>query len=349
MDQQPSSSSRSDSIQVLVDANLAQDDLQQLREREGLCVTVADPVVETESVVRPAQLIADVQFLLCSYLPRNLSDMRQLKLLQLASSGYSQIQGLGLSTRGVHVCNARGVNDTAIAEWNVAMMINLSRSLPRMLKNQELHVWDRANVFQTEIHGTTVGIWGYGGIGRQTARLCKALGLKVHVLVRSEIGPIRNRYCVPDLGDTHGILPDRVFPINECAEFLKTLNFLILCLSLNSATEGIVGEDELRALPKSAFVLNPARGPLIQQTALLHALREGWIAGAAIDTHHQYPMPSEHPLWSFENVILTPHITGSSGSTHFTSRLASLFSQNIDRLLSDQPLLNELSPYELGD
>ncbi len=309
---------------------------------------VANPIVENEAVARSPELVGDVQLLLCNYLPRNLDDMQALKVVQLASSGYSQVQGLGLPARGVRVCNARGVNDTAIAEWNIAMMISLARAMPHMLKNQQAHIWDRADVYQTEIRGATVGLWGYGGIGRQTARLCKALGLRVHVLSRSGIGPVQNRFCVPDAGDEAGDLPDRVFGVADRAAFLASLDFLILCLPLTAATDGIVGEQELRSLRQSAFVLNPARGPLIKQSALLQALREEWIAGAAIDTHYEYPLPAEHPLWSFDNVILTPHISGSTGSTHFRSRLAALLTKNVDRFLAGRPLLNELTSHEIG-
>ena len=97
------------------------------------------------------------------------------------------------------------------------------------------------------------------------------------------------------------------------AEFLPHLDYLILTMPLTLATRGIIGERELRMLPPTAVLLNPARGPLVEEAALLAALREGWIAGAALDAHYQYPLPPEHPLWSMPNVILTPHTSGSSG------------------------------------
>jgi phosphoglycerate dehydrogenase-like enzyme len=114
-------------------------------------------------------------------------------------------------------------------------------------------------------------------------------------------------------------------------------------MPLTKASEGIVGEKELRALPRTAFLLNPARGSLVQEQALLKGLREGWIAGAALDTHYAYPLPSEHPLWQFPNVILTPHISGSAQSPRFLERIWDIFVQNVERWLSGQPLLNELS------
>ena len=108
-----------------------------------------------------------------------------------------------------------------------------------------------------------------------------------------------------------------------------------------------MGEAELRALRPTAYVLNPARGPLIQEQALLKALREGWIAGAALDTHYHYPMPPDHPLWAMPNVIMTPHISGSGGSPFFLQRIWDIFVQNVERFQKGEPLLNELTASQL--
>ena len=208
-------------------------------------------------------------------------------------------------------------------------------------------MWDRAAEFQREVRGATVGIWGYGGIGRETARLAHSMGMRIHVLSRRGVGPIRNVYFVSGTGDPHGVLPDRVFRSGEELEFLSGLDFLVLAMPLTRATEGLIGERELRALPPTAFLLNPARGPLIVEEALLRALREKWISGAALDTHYHYPMPVEHALWKLPNVIFTPHISGSSLSQHFCSRTWEIFNANIDRYCAGEHLLNELTTAQL--
>jgi phosphoglycerate dehydrogenase-like enzyme len=191
-------------------------------------------------------------------------------------------------------------------------------------------------------------LWGYGGIGRETARLARAMGLRVHVLARNGVGPRGDVYAVPGTGDPDGVLPDRVFRSGEEKEFLRDLDFLVLGLPLTKATEGLIGEAELKALPPRAWVLNPARGPIIQQDALLRALREKWIAGAALDTHYHYPMPPDHPLWKFPNVIFTPHISGSSLSPNFKTRLWDIFSINVERFTRGEPLMNELTANQLA-
>ena len=117
----------------------------------------------------------------------------------------------------------------------------------------------------------------------------------------------------------------------------------MLTMPLTPATSGIIGEKELKSLPPTAFLLNPARGPLVDEQALLRALREQWIAGAALDAHYAYPMPADHPLWRFPNVIMTPHISGSSEMPYFLERTWDIFIQNVKRIHCGQPLLNELS------
>jgi len=321
--------------------------LGRLRALPGLRVTVEENLDEQETWSLPGEMAGGVHALLTSYAPANLRAMTALEWIQISSVGYTQLVGLGLPDAGVRACNARGIFDVPIAEWNVSMMVNLARDLRGMIRNQEAGVWDRAARYQQEVRGAVVGIWGYGGIGRETARLCKAMGMRVHVLSRAGVQPRAGVYCVPGTGDPEGLLPDRVFLPEEREAFLRGLDILLISMPLTDQTRGIVGEAELRALPERAFVLNPARGPIVNEAALLRALREGWIAGAALDTHYIYPMPPDHPLWSFPNVIMTPHISGSTLSPHFKGRLWDILAANVDRWLSGRPLLNELAPAQL--
>ena len=330
-------------MNVLIDLPVFEPSLNVLKYLTGVH-TEMTRFPEERSRVLPKELIENCDAMLCTFPPENHLEMKNLKYLQISSAGFTQVVGKGFDKRNVKVCNALGVFDIPIAEWNISMMINLSRDLRSMIRNQESQIWDRSARFQTEIRGSVAGIWGYGGIGRETARLAKALGLKVHILERNGIEDRKNMYCVPSTGDPDGILPDRVFTMNEKEEFLRNLNFLIMAIPLTADNEGIVGEPELKMLQPGAFLLNPARGALIQEKALLTALREGWIAGAALDTHYYYPMPPEHPLWHMPNVMMTPHISGSSSSPRFLERVWDIFVQNIVRIQAGQPLYNELNP-----
>ncbi len=334
-------------MKVVIDVAPFEPALAPLQKRADCQIELIEPPEEKARELAPA-IIADADILFCTIPPTNHRVMEKLKWIQIASVGYSQLFGLDLPARRVRATNARGCFDVPIAEWNIAMMVNLVRDLRQLIRNQDATVWDRSAIFQRELRGATVGLWGYGGIGRETARLAKQMGLRVHVLARNGVEPTQNIYVVPGTGDPDGVLPDRIFKSGEELTFLRGLDFLILALPLTKATEGLIGERELKTLPRHAFILNPARGPIIQQDALLRALREKWIAGAALDTHYQYPMPPEHPLWKFPNVIFTPHISGSSLSPNFKQRLWEIFSLNVERFARGESLLNELAPVQLS-
>jgi len=321
--------------------------VESLRRRAGNEITLIQPP-EERSRELDSRVLSEAEVYFCTLPPTNHAVMASLKWIQIASTGYTQLIGLGLAERGVRATNARGCFDVPIAEWNMAMMVNLARDLRQMVRNQDGAVWDRSARFQGEIRGKTLGLWGYGGIGRETARLAKASGMRVHVLTRNGAGRRGGVYAVEGTGDPEGTLPDRQFVAGQELEFLSGLDFLIVAMPLTNVTDGLIGERELKALPRTAFLLNPARGPIIQEAALLRALTEGWIAGAAIDTHYHYPMPPEHPLWKFPQVLFTPHISGSSLNPRFKERLWDIFSQNLERYGKGLPLLNELTPDQLA-
>ncbi len=334
-------------MKVLIDVPVEPAALAALQKSGRYEIDCVTSPAEEARPLDPAR-IRGTEVLFCTFPPTNFTDMSALKWVQLASTGYSQLYTHNLPARGIRASNCRGCFDVPIAEWNIAMMVNLARDCRQMIRNQEAAVWDRSAIFQREIRGLTVGLWGYGGIGRETARLARQMGMQVHVLARNGVGPLQNVYTVPGTGDPAGVLPDRIFRTGEELAFLGGLDFLIVAMPLTKATEGLIGERELQALPRTACLLNPARGPIIKQEALLRALREKWIAGAALDTHYHYPMPPDHPLWRFPNVIFTPHISGSSLSPKFGRRLWDIFTQNLERLSRGAPLLNELTASQMA-
>lgn len=296
----------------------------------------------------PAELLRDVDCVLCEQLPRNSHEFQQLKWVQLSTAGYSQVFGLSLVERGIRVCNARGSFDVPIAEWNIMMLLTWHRNLVGMLENQSRRVFDRSAKFQQEFRGSVVGFYGYGGLARETARQCKSLGVKVWALTRGgTIKPRENIYCVDGAGDPDGRCCDRVFPVADKAEFFAGLDYLILATPITPASTGIIGEAELRALPPHAVLINPARAGLVDEDALARCLTEGWIRGATFDVHYEYPLPPDHRIWSLPNLILTPHISGAGLNPHYLERTFDIFIQNLERFRSGRPLLNELTPEQI--
>jgi phosphoglycerate dehydrogenase-like enzyme len=246
------------------------------------------------------------------------------------------------------VTNGLGNFDVPIAEWNVMMMLMWHRHMLDMLQNQEDHVWDRDARFQSELRGSVIGFYGYGGIARETARLARTMGLQRWALTRDGTAKKRDLvYCVEGTGDPDGVLCDRIFGPNQKEEFLSQVDYLVIAIPITPATEGSIGADELKMLKPSAVIINPARAGLIEEKVLLQCLTEQWIRGLSLDVHYAYPLPPDHPLWSTPNVILTPHISGSAASTHFLTRVYDIFAKNIERFISNKPLLNQLTPAQL--
>ena len=279
------------------------------------------------------ELLRGPEVLLCKFRRRTL-DMADLKLMQLSTVGYEHLRHLGLADRPLRVCNARGVFDTAIAEWNLAMMVNLIRDLRGMIRNQEQAVWERAARFQQEIRGRVVGLWGYGGIGRETARLAKAFGLTVHVLTRSgrraaprhllPAGDRRpgRRAARPRLHRRPGAgvsgragLPGPG-PAAHAAERRHDRRERVA----GAAADGVRAEPGARAdHPGGGAAASAARG-LDRRGGAGHALRLSAAAGASA-----VALPQRHPD--------AAHLRADQ-SRHFPARIADLFVQNVERYLA---------------
>lgn len=291
----------------------------------------------------PTQLIRDHTILLADFVPRNFGEMERLEWIQLGSAGHEQVADLPLRSRGIRVTNASGVNDIPIAEWCLLMMLVFERRLRDLLALQGKRAWTREARFQVELRGRRVGIIGYGNIGREIARLCRSFGMDVWAMNRGGVGPRPLKYVPVGTGDPHGSLPHRSFDLDETEKFLPSLDYLVLATALNPATTGLLGERELGLLSPSAVVVNPARAHLIDEAALIGALREGRIAGIALDAHYREPLPPDDPFWTLPNAVLTPHISGSSESPQYLRRVWDLFASNLERHLRGEALLNEVS------
>lgn len=306
------------------------------------------PHIDDGTIPMSTQLLRGTDIILCEVPPANFDDFDQLQWIQLSSSGYSQVLDLPVLERGIRVTNGLGNFDIPIAEWVVMMMIFWQRHTLTMLDNQRHHRWSHEPPFQRELHGSTVGFYGYGGIARETARLCKAMGLTVWTLTRD--GTVKKRhdkYFEPGTSDPDGACVDRVFSPDQLDVFLGGLDYLVLAIPLTPATRGLIGEKELRMLQPEAVLLNVARAHIIAEQALIRCMSENWIRGASIDVHYQYPLPPEHPLWAMPNVVLTPHVAGDDANPSFAHRLYNIFTENLRRLIAGEPLLNHLSDSQL--
>jgi phosphoglycerate dehydrogenase-like enzyme len=260
-------------------------------------------------------------------LPLELFDAApKLRWFQALTAGVDQLTERGLLDRGFTVTKVSGLASNAIAEYAMASMLMLAKGLHTMIRNQAEHRW--AFRFNAELRGKTVGIVGYGSIGKATARLAKAFGMRVVACRRRSGDPD------PDC--------DRMRPYTALHELLGESDFVVLSVPLTEETRGLIGADELRAMRRTAYLVNVARGPVVDQEALIAALREGTIAGAGLDVFDPEPLPEDSALWDLPNVIITPHISGAiEGYGH---RASELFVANLRRFLAGEPLENVVDP-----
>ncbi|KAH9991324.1 hypothetical protein F4779DRAFT_609640 [Xylariaceae sp. FL0662B] len=277
----------------------------------------------------------------------------KLQLVQLQSAGANYILDNPLfKDTDVAFCTANGVHGPQIAEWVICTYLSSQHHIPRFLENMRDGKWDR-NVDDSDTHDAVsqrIGILGYGSIGRQVARVAKAIGMEVYAYTnRPRPTPESRRddsYHVPGLGDPDGTLPSKWFSgtkLEELNEFLTSgLDLLLLAVPLTPQTRGLIAAPQLKLLAeKRTFVSNIGRGPVINTDDLITALDEGWIRGAALDVTDPEPLPKGHPLWHKKNVIITPHVSGSSVS--YVDRLLAILEINLERLRKGKEFMNRVS------
>ena len=252
----------------------------------------------------------------------------RLKWIQLTSAGADRLLNSGFVEQGITVTTVSGLHATPIGEFVIGAMLMWAKGAPRTMRAQLRHEW--ARFAPTEFYGKTVGVVGLGNIGDEVARLAKAFGCRV----------IGTRRSATSRGSTPNV--DLVLPASELHELLREGDYVAVCVPLTPETRGLIGEAELRAMNPSAFLVNIARGPVIVEEALVRALREGWIAGAALDVFDKEPLPPESPLWDLENAIVTPHVSG--GTEIYNQRATEIFCDNLRRYLDGAAMRNVVDP-----
>ena len=237
-----------------------------------------------------------------------------------------------------------GASVSQMAEFAVTMLLALGHHLPDLNALQKHSEWpaDRWERFTPlELRDSTVGIVGYGSIGRQIARLLFAFGAKVLATKRDAMHPEDTGYIPEGLGDPNGDYVHRLYPPQAIHSMLKECDFVIVTIPITPKTRNLLGPTELAVLKPTAYLVDIGRGGVIDQAALIAALRDRKIAGAALDVFPEEPLPADNPLWKLPNVILTPHIAGYSSA--YDARAVALFAENLTRYLAGLPLYNQIN------
>ena len=280
----------------------------------------------------------EVEVVIGSRVPSDLSQVPRLRWLQLRSAGVNHLADDPPWRKGVLVTNARGVYAIPIAEYVSGMVLRIHQPTA-WSRDQATHAWPEDAPLISVVRETTAVIVGYGSIGREVARQLSSLGMRI-IAVKSRPSDRRDiAFRVPGTGDPDGSIPERIVGDDALREAVREADVVVLTMPLTDATRGIVSAEVIAALPPRAWLINVARGPLVDEPALLEALRGGRLAGAVLDVFGQEPLPPDSPWWDMPNVIVTPHASGVT--LRFFDELVV---ENVRRYLAGEPLLNPVDP-----
>jgi phosphoglycerate dehydrogenase-like enzyme len=249
---------------------------------------------------------------------RDLWPMQHLRWIHTLGAGIETLPFDLLRDSGVIVTNSRGLYADGLAEFVIAAVHWFAKDLRRLTRNQEAKTWEPFIV--ERIEGQTIGVVGYGGIGRAVARRARALGMSVLATNRSGVG------SASDV---------RLVDLNE---LLRSSNYVVLCVPLTPRTRNLLDRERISAIKPNAVVINVSRGGVIDEGALIDALRERRLRGAALDVFEVEPLPEASPLWSFENVLLSPHSADRTADSH--DRAMGFFLENFARFRAGESLRN---------
>ncbi len=246
-----------------------------------------------------------------------LSRAVRLKWIQVTTSGVNYLLSRPSLRKDVIVTSARGIHGPAVSEMAFLLMLALNRDFPRLIRNQDREIWERWP--GRLLYQKKAGILGIGVIGEEIARKCKAFGMTVFGvdIVRRELDSV-----------------DSFFGPKDLPQLAREIDYLILVAPSTPQTEKIVNAKVLDRMKSTAFLINLARGELVDEEALIEALETGAIAGAALDALSMEPLPKQHRLWSTKNVIVTPHVAGLSDI--YREQVMPIIEENMRRFLQGE-------------
>lgn len=245
-----------------------------------------------------------------------------VKMICEAGTGYNNIDLEAVREKGIMLCNIPAYSSERVAHTAILMILNLASSMQKQLRMLSAGNHDNFHkhlmVDHVELNGKVLGVIGYGNIAKETIKVAQALGMKILVSTRTP------------RADAEGI------HFTSLAELLKQSDFVSLNCPLNETTRHMINKDALARMKPTAYIINTARGALIDEKALIYALQNNVIAGAGLDVQEVEPLDNASPLYLMDNVILTPHMGWRGLETR--QRLVSLIQQNISAFLKGQPI-----------
>lgn len=266
------------------------------------------------------------------------ADAPSLKLVQLNTAAANLAMDKPVWRSDLPLATVSGAYTTAVAECAWAMLLALTRRIPTAVHMQDERNSDVEPLEAEELYGRTLGIVGYGSIGRHIARIAQAVGMRVLACKRDPQNRRDTHYMLPNTGDPDGIIPEVWYGIAQIVEMVSQCDVVIVTLPLTRATAGLIDGRVFGAISSHAYFLNIGRGPVVDEPALIECLRAGAIKGAALDVTVEEPLPDESPLWDMPNVLLLPHIASYTDKQSY--RAGELLIENLKRVLDGKEPFN---------
>lgn len=333
-------------VQILFTVSYPTDLLKRIRELSPDIKLHSHPTRNADEL--PEDLLHRIEVL---YTISTLPDPDLVPNLRWVQSHYAGIDHIAdhplVRSPEVVVTTMSGASAPQMAEFALMGMLALGHRLPQIMRSTPEARWDEARYTRfepVEVRGSTVGIIGYGSIGREIARQCHALGAEVLAIKHDLKELVDQGYMLEGLGDPQADIPKRIYPPEAVKSMVSLCDFVVVTVPLTSETTGMIDESVFKAMKSRAMLIDISRGSVVNHGALIEALNSGHLAGAALDVYPIEPLPESSPLWELDNVILSPHLAGAS--PHYMSRAVDLFAANLQRYLSDETLLNVYTPEE---
>jgi phosphoglycerate dehydrogenase-like enzyme len=327
-------------VEVLVTVQFSEKLVNQLSAISPKINLTAMPAQKASEI--PAEIWARTEVLYTGHVLPELDQVPSLRWIQFHFAGIDRyINEPILQKDGLQITTLSGAAAPQMAEHVLAMMLALGRKLPALLANQKKSEWpkDRFERFSPfEVNGKTIGIIGYGSIGRQIARLLQPFGVTILATKRNGFDPRDEGYVAEGIGDPQGDFVHRLYPPQALRSMVKECNFIIVTVPMTPETNNLVNAAVFDILKPGAYLIDVSRGGVVNHNDLIDALKNNKLAGAALDVFPEEPLPRSSALWQNPNVIITPHVSG--GSESYNERAAALFSENILRYLSTLQLYN---------
>jgi phosphoglycerate dehydrogenase-like enzyme len=315
-------------INLLVISPKDHDALRNLAQLRGSTeISISNDAAELAKLAPAAEVI------LLTGLPRTSGNLqtvwkhaKSVRWVHSLSAGVEHILFPALVESTVPLTNARGVFKRPLAEFAVLGMLFHFKKVRRLIDNQSRHKWDDFSVKLADRR--VMGVVGYGEIGRECALLGKSFGMNIHAVRRN-----------PDLSSNDPVL-DRIFKREELNEMLAGVDVLVCAAPLTPDTRHMISDLQFAAMKPSAIIINVGRGPVIDEAAMVRALRSKQIAGAALDVFEEEPLPTASPLWDMENVLISPHCTDRTEDPDWLDLSMQAFIDNFRRYRQGEALAN---------